>query len=448
MKRILICSAITALAMQFATAQQPDTWTLDRCISHALEQNINLKIQHNLEEKASNMLMQQKMYILPSINGYAQSQMSFRRGTNQNNDISSGTSLTTSYGISANLNLFSGFATLNSISAARFNELACEESTNLSENNLIITVTQLYSQALYQKKIVDVLREKLEISKNELERIKAKIEVGQLEQVAENEIKATVSNNLLELSRANNQYKLSLLKLSQTIEIPSSDDFTIDTMSFDQISVIENLHSTEDIYAAACASYPAILKKEYQLGYYKKMLRISQGGHSPSLSIEGGIGSSHYSTDTIKGTGGITPFDEQFDKYLSPGISATLSIPIFSNWSKTINVKQSKLDMENSMYELEDQKKLIKQEIESAVFESNALYFEYLSAVDNLSFVEKSFESYREKYRLGLMSTTDFISAQNQLASAKASVKSAQYSWIVKEKTIELYKGKSVASSK
>ena len=69
------------------------------------------------------------------------------------------------------------------------------------------------------------------------------------------------------------------------------------------------------------------------------------------------------------------------------------------------------------------------------------LKLEYESASDHLHFVEKSFETYREKFRLGLISTTDFMTAQNQLAVAKSDQTLAKYSWIVQRETIKLYEG-------
>lgn len=435
MKRILIYSAVAFLSIQISTAQQPEKWTLDRCIAQAMEQNIALKIQHNLEEKTSYTYQQSQWNLLPTINGSGYYELSLKRSTDQDNNISSGRSQYAQYGLSAYLNLFSGFTALNSISAAKFNKLACGESSNLAENQLIINVMTLFAQAQYQKSLVDVLKERLEVSNSELERIKANISVGNMEAVAESEINATVSGNKLKLGQAENEYKLLLLKLSQLIELPSSSDFDIDTEMFDAMEISESYFSTEEIYAQACNSYPAILQKEYELGYYKKELHIAEGSASPSLSLGGSYGTRYYSTDTL------ASFSEQAEKYLSPSISATLSIPIFNGMSKTMNIKRSRIDMENAMYELESQKKTIKQEIENAIFQSEAFYLEYVNASDNLHFVEISFETYREKYRLGLISTTDFITAQNQLAEAKANVKKARYSWIVQQKTIDLYKG-------
>ena len=98
--------------------------------------------------------------------------------------------------------------------------------------------------------------------------------------------------------------------------------------------------------------------------------------------------------------------------------------------------------MENGLYELENQKKLIAKEIVEAIQRLNAYQLEYESAINNLIFVEKSFETYLEKYRLGLINSTDFITAQNQLALAKRSVISAKYSWIIQNKIIDLFMGR------
>lgn len=421
-------------------AQGDEVWTLDRCISHALENNIDMKIQRNTEQYYSYTRKQSQWSLLPSISGSGSSNLSLRRSTDQNNDITSGSSYNVNYGVSASFNVFSGFTALNTISAARFYEMACGEASDATANELITSIVTLYSQVLYQKAIADVLDERLKVSVSESERIAANIMVGKLESVAQNEIDATVSGNKLELSKAQNNFNLYRLQLLQLIEIDTDTNFIVSNSEFDVIEPMIYGESADVVYAMACSGYPSVLQKEFELDYYRKLLQIAKGELAPSISLNGSYGSGFYSTDTLA-SGKQTPFGTQFEDYLSPSLGISISIPILNGLYRNFNVKKSRIEMENAVFELENQKKQIRKEIENAIFQANAFCLEYKSAVDNLKFVEKSFETYREKYRLGLINATDFISAQNQLSQAQADVTRARYSWIVQTKTIELYKG-------
>jgi len=421
-------------------AQQTDEWTLERCISHALKQNIDLKIQQNLEQKAAYSLRQSQWNLSPSLGGWGNSNFDFRRSTNQYNDIASGTSYNMNYGISSSLKLFAGFTSLNTISANRYNELVSGESTRLAANNLKIEIIDLFSQVLYQKALVEVGKEKLDVSIKESDRIAATIEAGQLEPVAQTEINATVSGNRLELSRSENQYRLLRLKLAQLIEIPLNSNFEFTSSEFDMIIPTEKYIDVDSVYFAACQSYPAIQQKEYELEYYRKLLNISKGNMAPSLSLNGGYSSGFYSTDTLI-NGRKTPIGTQFNDYLNPSLGLSLQIPILSGRLRGFQVKKSRIDVENAVYNLENQKKQIRREIEDAILRLEALNLEYKNATDNLAFAEKSFETYREKYQLGLINTTDFMNAQNQLSQARSYSLLAHYSWIVLVKTVEIYMG-------
>jgi len=419
-------------------AYQPDTWTLERCISYALDKNINLKIQRNLEKKAGYSRRQSQWNLLPTVSGYGNSGFDFRRSTNQNNDISSGNSYTMSYGLSSSFSLFAGFTQMNSIAANRFNELACGEETKLAVNTLIIGIIEQFTQVIYQKALVAVAREQLDVSIHESERIAATIEAGQMEAVALREINATVSGNRLLLNRAENEYQLLRLKLAQLIEIQEDSTFDVSSAGLDDQLPVPSKWTVDSVYLSACQGYPSVVQREYQLAYYRKQLSISKGNMAPSISMSGGYSSGFYSTDTLP-NGKHTPIESQFNNYLNPSLGISLAIPILSGRARNYQVKQSRVDVENAVYNLENQKKQIRQEIEQAIFRLEAFHLEYRSAADNLAFAEQSFESYREKYRLGLINTTDFMNAQNQLMQARSSLLQAHYSWIVQEKTIELY---------
>jgi outer membrane protein len=417
-----------------------ETWNLKRCIDHAIEHNIDVRIQQNLSEKAAYNLQQSQWSLLPSLNGWGSSNFDFRRATNQNNEIASGPSFSSSYGISLSLRLFSGFTSMNTIAANRYNVLAVQESSKTSVNQLVVAITGLFAQVLYQKKLVSVLEEQLNISKIESERIAVKIEEGLLEGVAQLEIDAIVSGNQLLLSRAQNEYRIMRLKLAQIIEIPENTNFDPAEITFEQAVPHPEIQTIDEVYSLACKNYPPVMQKEFEMVYYSELLKVAKGNLAPSLTLNGGYSSAFFSTDTLP-DGRKTPIGNQFENYLNPSVGLSLNVPIFNGRSRALNVKRSQIDLENALYALENRKKLIRQEIEEALLRLETFALEYDHAQKNLSSVEKSFETFREKYRLGMISTVDFMTAQSQLAQAKADLTLVQYSWVVQEHTLQLYQG-------
>lgn len=420
------------------SAQATEAWTLDQCIAHAREKNLNLKINRNNYKKAVYDHKQSGWAMGPQVSGFANANMDFQRSANQNYQIETGTTYNMNYGIGASLNLFAGFTAHNTMAAKRFYKMAVGEDTKLSEYLLEMQVTEMYSKVLYQKSLLEIAREQLTISMHESERIAATIETGQLESVAQYEIDAAVSNNRLELSRAENEYRLLKLRLAQTIEHPDVEQFEISDAGFESTTPSNNQYRIDSLYQVTSLIYPAVQQRELEMAYYRKILQVSKGTYAPTLSLNGGYTSGYYSTDTLA-SGKTKSFSTQFDNYRNPYLGMSLNIPLFTGRQRDFQTKKSRIDVENALFALDNQKKLLRRELEEAVFQLEAFYLEFTAASQNLEFVEKSFETYREKYRLGLINTTDFMTAQNQYAQAQANVIRARYSWQVQQRTLNIY---------
>jgi outer membrane protein TolC len=440
MQKFIFIILMTFGAGLFSRAQAPEFWTLEQCLDQALEQNLDLKVSRNLYQKSVFDYKQSVWEMGPSVSGFTDANVNFQRSTNQDYQIETGTSYFVNYGIGASLNLFAGFTAHNNIAARRFYKLATHESTRLSEYLLELEITGMYSKVLYQKTLVEVAREKLEISRYEAERIAATLEAGQMEQVAQNEINAAVSSNLLSLNRTENEYELLKLQLAHAIEITDVDNFEISDAYFESAVPLNLQSDIDSLYLMTSMLYPAVQQREYELAYYKKMLQVSKGAYSPTLTMNGGYTSAFYSTDK-EDSGKETPFSTQFDKYRNPYLGLSLNIPLLSGRRRDFQTKKSRIDLENAMIALEIQKKKLLREIEEAVFKLEALYLEYQSASDNLVFTEKSYETNLEKYRLGLIGTTDFMTTQNQYAMAKSNELLARYSWLVQKRTLDVFCG-------
>ncbi|ASB50526.1 TolC family protein [Alkalitalea saponilacus] len=435
--RWLILLILLIFSFEISVSQSNGLWTLDRCIQHGLEHNLDIQIQQNHHKKAELNHQQSRWNLLPSINGYGNSNFDFQRSTNQFNQITSGNSYNVQYGIVGSLDLFAGFMKQNHISAQRYYALAVNEQSAYSKFILINQITELYALAAYQKELVSVLEQQVENNQNELDRVMAYIHIGRAEPVLEYEIRAHLSMSQLELTRANNQYRLLNLQLAQTIHYHEGD-FEISGLDLFLTEPSIKYQNADSVYMMAVSAYPLVLKRELELNYYEKLLSISKGRQSPSLQLNAGYHSAFFSTDTLP-NGGQTSFETQFDNYLNPSVSVTLNIPIFNGRQKRTEVNRSKIDLENAHLNLQNEKLSIKREIEEAVLKLTNLYMEYQNSLDNLKFNEKSFEIHQEKFRLGLITTNDFMNAQLQLSQAKATMLLSRYSWVVQKETLNLY---------
>lgn len=426
-------------------SQTTHLYTFDECVATGLKNNIGIQEQQNNVKIADYDTKESRWNLAPKVSGYSYANINLNRATDQNNNYNTGKSYYMYYDLAASLVLFKGFSRLNLISANKFLELSYKETKKQMENQLYLDIADAFAKALYTKELIKVGEDELALNIQENERIKSGIEEGTTEQVAELETQAKVSASKLSLQRLKNNYQLSLVKLAQLIGLDNAQEFDIDGTSFMLIKPIDNKYTVDSVYDLACTRLPEIQSLEYELKSYQKELNAYRGYLLPSVILSGGYTSYYYSTDTLA-NGRTAPFSNQLKDYLNPYIGVTLNIPIFSGFSNRYNVKRKKLKVNNSMLELKNKKKTIRQEIESTLMELNAYEEEYQSALENLDYMQKYFESNKQRYDLGLINITTFNEAQNKLADAKASVLSARYNWIVQEKMVKMYCGEALVN--
>lgn len=429
-----------ALSFISVVAQENEAWTLERCVEHAMAHNLDLKIRQNVEQKAVLDHRQSRWSMAPSVNGWSNSNMNFQRATNQFNQIESGTTHNTTYGISSSLDLFAGFTKQNTMAAKRFYRLATHESTRLEAINLELEVTETYIQLLYQKDLVTIAEEQLQIIDLEVQRIEAMIASGRMEAVARAEINALHSSAKLELNRAQNSYRLLQLKLSQLIELPSGTMIEPVNAALQWGEPHLSNLNVDKAFSLATNYYPSLLQKEHELEFYRRQLMVARGQMSPSVTLNGSYTSGFFSTDTLP-DGKKTPFKTQFDNYRNPAVGLTINIPIFNGKRNNYQIKMSHIDVKTAVYSLESMQKMVRRELEESLLMLESRYLEFENASDNLNFATQSFNSYQERFRLGMINTTEFMNAQNLLMQAKASQLMAKYSWTLQKRIVQLYTG-------
>src|SRR5665811_1368678 len=135
MKRIyLIISLLIIFCFQDISAQVKQ-WTLEDCINYAVTNNIGLQRQRLQTESAKVNFLTSKMNLLPNLNAGSQVDVRFGRSVNpQTNIITFNQNLINSYYVSSSIQLFNGFAKVNTISANKFMLMAGVESEKITRN--------------------------------------------------------------------------------------------------------------------------------------------------------------------------------------------------------------------------------------------------------------------------------------------------------------------------
>lgn len=421
-----------------------DTWSLEKCITYALENNLQVKQQNLAVETKENALTVAKMAHLPTFNASASHSYSFGRaidyGSNQvSNDI-----ISTSFSINANLTLFNGFEILNSRKQSQTNYLAAKSDVETIKNSIAIQIALGYLQILFNDELVNSTATQVELSKMQVERTRVLVNAGSLPEGNLFEMEAQLASDEAQLVNAQNQLDLAYLTLTQMLDLKSAESFRIEKPT--NVDIEEKLAATnpQEIYNISMGIMPQIKGSELNVESANYGLKIAKGRYYPQLSL--GASYSSGARQFLKENPLVAevPFETQIRDNASTYIGFSLSIPIFNGLQTRKGVSNAKINLSSSQIDLENQKNSLYKDIQQAYADALAALKKYKSTQKSLQALEEAFRYSEQKFNLGMVTSIDYTTAKNKLAKAQTDLLQAKYEFIFKSKILDFYKGETL----
>lgn len=455
-------------SLTFSHAQE--LWSLEQCITFAQQNNIQLKQASLSTELSQDSYLQSKLGLLPNLN--ASSNYGINTGKNidptsnlfVNQTIRSG-----NFSLASNVTLFSGFSKINEMRKAYFDFMASKYSTAQLVNDISLSVATAYLQILFAQEQFANATAQEQLMQDQVDRTKQLVDAGVLAQGSLLQIQSQQALEELNTVNAKNQLSLAKLNLQQLLNMDHTVDIVIPTLKIPVGMAFQEM-SAGTIYETALTIQPGIKSAELKLKGAEKGLDAARGAYSPSLSLFGSL-SSQYSNavkriqdgtltfDTTQiGIDGFTfapvysltpnyqfentPLGDQINDNFGQAFGISLNIPIFNGWMTHTNVSRSKINLLNEQYNLELQKQQLKKSVETAFNDAVAGKDRYEAALKSESSFELSFNYTKQKFDAGLLTSFDYVTAQNSLSKAKSETLQAKFEYIFKLKVLDYYQGK------
>jgi outer membrane protein len=420
-------------------AAQNGGWTLRQCVAHAIENSLTVQRAGNLAEQSKVEVHTAKWARLPNLNGSANQNYSWGRAASPvDNSYTNTNNSTANFSLSTNVPLFTGLELPNQYSLSKLNLKAAIEDLNKAKNDMAINVASAYVQVLFNQELATVAKEQVALSKERLNRITRLAEIGKSSPAEVAEAKARVAQDEMSAVQAGNNYSISLLELSQLLELPTPDGFFL--ASPDEEPDFGKLTPPDAIFVQALTAKPEILAAQYRLEGSEKSVRIAQSGYYPKLSFSAGLGSSFYTTKGRAGDDFFTQLDNHFNKYL--GFS--LSVPIFNRFTTRNRVRNAELQRLSYSIRLDETKKGLYKEIQQAWYNAVAAEAKYNSSVVAVAANEESFRLMGEKYENGKATAIEYNEAKLNLMKALSDKIQAKYDYMFRSKVLDFYKGEPI----
>lgn len=436
-------------AVSIQTVQAQEEWTLERCISYAIENNIQLK-QSALQVESSKYDKTQSLaQMFPNLNASTGFSTNFGRnidpGTNQfvNEQVNSN-----NFSVGSSVTLFNGLRLLNTFKKSQLDLLAAEYDMQGLSNDISMNIATAFMQVMFNEELLYVAQEQVTISAEQLERTSKLVDAGSIPEGNLFDVEAQLASNELQVINAENALSAAVLALKQLLNLPASESFRIKRPEVD--IPIDGLggKTVGTVYDHALNNWPQIKSRETNLESARKSEKIVFATYTPTLGANASV-STFYSSafqDFDSQTFEFTdvPYGDQIERNLSESIGLNLSIPIFNGLSSRTSVKQARLGRINAELQLQDQKNQLYASVQQAYNDATASKRQFDASDKSLKATERAFEYAEKRYEVGMMNSLEFNTASNNLARVQSELLRAKYDYIFKMKVLDFYQGKPI----
>jgi outer membrane protein len=455
-------------------------WNLRSCVEYAMANNISVK-QSDVQSQISNLTFQQsKLSRLPSLN--FQTNTALNSGNNQ--DPVTFTRVTETYlsagfQLQSSADIFNFFSKRNTIAGNEWELMAAKANVNKIKNDLALSTANAYLQVLLNREQQNITAVQLQQTKSQLDITRKMVDAGSLPELNLTNLEAQLAVDSGNYIAARGNTVQSLLSLKSFMNIDPAQDFDIETPSVDAIPVeaIADLQP-EFVYQEALKNQPLQQSNEYKIKAAQKFMAAARGNMYPTLSVFGALSSNYLtfnkkalydkiitgynSTGLIADAGaGVTydvqspvftngavigyarasAFGTQLTDNFRKALGISINVNLFNGGTYKTNYEKSKLNLRSVQLQKEQDNQQLKQDIFQAYNAALIALEKFNASKKSVAANEKTYEFAGKRYNIGVLSTFDLITAQNNLLRSKLEYSFNHFDFVFKMKVLEFYKG-------
>jgi outer membrane protein len=442
--KVALISLLLLLSVVQIKAQK--YWSLEECIEHAIDNNIQIKqIALNLEQ--SNLDLASSYWDLaPNLNVNASHGYNWgRRLDNVTNVFTNDRVQSNSFSTQSSLTLFNGFKKLNTIRMNQLNKKSNELDFEKYLNDVSINIATFYLQTLFYIDNLKNAKSQFEVTEQQVARTQKLVDAGKLAKGDLLSLESRAASEKLNVIEAENALTLSYLNLAQLLDIQDISNFRITEPQLEISNQILDAGTADMVYGYAVDYLPEIKSAKIKVQSANKALNIAKGGLLPSLSTTYSIGTSFSSAKVNQNTLQTVPFRDQLSDNFNQNLNFNLSIPIFNGLYQRTNINRQKLSVENSKLNLELEKQNLYKSIQQAYVDAVSALNKYEASKMKLEATKLAFEYATKRYEIKDMTYVEFIEAKKEFDNANRDLISSKYDFIFKKTILDFYRGKPIS---
>ena len=440
MRAKLILLLTAALSAGVSARAQQGPWSLADCIDYALEHNLTVRQSELTVELREVDLNTAQGRRLPGFRASASENLSFGRGLTADNTYSNSNTTSTSFSLGGDLPLFQGFDIVNGIKLSKLNLASATADLEKARDDIRVAVAQAFVQILYNQELLGVAHKQAEHDAELLEQVRERLSAGKVSAAEVSAQQATLAQSRQSEIQAQGNLRIALLELTQLLELPSPEGFSIVTPEVGDPSQLL-LMRPEAIFEEAVAVKPAIESAELKVDYAQLNIARAKGALLPTLSLSGGLGTNYYTNSKFASAS----FGEQLRNNFSQYVGLSLSIPIFQRFSVRNNIRTAELNFKGQQLQLENTKKALYKEIQQAYYNAVTAQARYAGSREAAESARLHYELTEEKYKVGKADIAAYNDARNSWLRAESEHIQARFQCLYQTKLLDFYRGRGLA---
>ena len=463
------------------SAKAQDKWDLRRMVDYAMKNNISVKQADVQARIAALQVTQAGLNKYPTANFSPSLGVNFGRSIDPtSNQFTTQEFISNQYSLQGNATIFSFGKLKNTEAASRFSAEAALKDIEKAANDVALNVAIYYLQILASNEQVNISKLQIQQTTEQLNTTQKKVDAGALPELNLAELQAQLATDSSNYISAKTVFDQNVLSIKGLLNIDAALPFEVETPNVDLIP-IETFSELqpEVIYAMALHDQPLQQANDLRIQAAEKNIVVAKSSLYPSLNSYYSLGSS-YNNKQLAATGDTTfyqiptldpvakvnvggtdynvfpidPFQtaavpvyakskyfDQINNNFNYGLGISINVPIFNNGNARLGYQRSKLDLENMQLLQQQDNQTLKLNIYTAYTNAINSLEKYNAGKKTEESTQKAYDYASKRYDVGLLSTIDLITNQNNLLRAKLQQLSNHYDYVFKMKLLEFYKG-------
>jgi|GEM_PF-2517146 len=391
---VLACIVYSAFGVEY---------TIKECVDIAVLNNKALSQSNDKLSEAKERLKQAKGTQLPtaSVGGSA------RYGSSTDDEIVAGISADLAY------EFFDGGLRGVSIKSAQIGVDQAEENYRRALQTLIFNVAGAYIGVIKADALLGVSEQKIRYNEEQIEMIKARIEVGDAPQADLYPLRATLANSNVDLLTTKNNSRTARITLFTYMGIGNIDDFkALPLGEVGNITVPEK----DVMYSLALKNSSDVRLADMSIESSRLSLRSTEISQSPIPTITGKVSQPLYNYNG----GGATSYDTTYE------ISVGASWSFFTGGSNEAKVKEKKISLGSLTTAKEEVLETLSYDLDKDYLDIAYAYEKINAAREGVTAARTNFDAQNEMYKNGLATAIDLQNASISLATAENNLVTAQ----------------------